>query len=63
MKYRVLIIEDDKGIAEAMEQSLAGWSMDSRTVRDFHAVLEEFASYEPHLVLIDIGLPFMDGYH
>lgn len=63
MKYKILIIEDDKGIAEAIEQSLKGWDMESHTIRDFHGVLDEFLSYEPHLVLIDIGLPFMDGYH
>lgn len=63
MKYKILIIEDDKGIAEAIGQSLTGWGMESRRVKDFHSVLEAFAVYEPHLVLIDIGLPFMDGYH
>ena len=61
--YRLLIIEDDKGIAEAIEHSLATWDMQGQTVRNFHSIMEEFARIEPHLVLIDIGLPFMDGYH
>lgn len=63
MNYRILIIEDDKGIAEAIEHSLANWDMQGQTVRDFHNIMEDFTRFEPHLVLIDIGLPFMDGYH
>lgn len=63
MSYRILIIEDDKGISESIVQSLAGWDMQGRAVEDFRSVMEEFARFEPHLVLIDIGLPFMDGYH
>ena len=63
MSYRILIIEDDKGISESIVQSLAGWDMQGRAVEDFRSVVEEFARFEPHLILIDIGLPFMDGYH
>lgn len=63
MNYRILIIEDDKGIAESIAASLAGWNMDSCIARNFHDVMPAFAEYQPHLVLIDIGLPFMDGYH
>ncbi len=63
MKYKILIIEDDKGIAGAIEESLSSWGMQSVCVGDFRAVMEDFARFDPHLVLIDIGLPFMDGYH
>lgn len=63
MNYKIMIIEDDKGIAEAIEQSLATWDMQGQTVRNFRSIMEEFARLEPHLVLIDIGLPFKDGYH
>ena len=63
MKYKILIIEDDKGIAEAIEQSLTNWDMQGQTVSNFRGIMEEFTRLEPHLVLIDIGLPFKDGYH
>ena len=63
MKYKILIIEDDKGIAEAIAASLAGWNMEPYIVSDFHDVMGQYAAQQPHLVLIDIGLPFMDGYH
>ena len=63
MSYRILIIEDDKRIAEAIASNMADWDMDPYIVSDFHDVMAEFAAQQPHLVLIDIGLPFMDGYH
>ena len=63
MTYRILIVEDDKGIAEALENCLAAWGMEARSVQDFCRVMAEFAAFAPHLVLMDITLPFMGGYH
>jgi len=63
MNYKVFIIEDDKGIAGAISNCIALWDMESCISRDFHNIMPEFAKYDPHLVLLDIGLPFMDGYH
>lgn len=61
--YKVLIVEDDKGIAESVESLISNWGMQASTVKDFRNVMAEFAAYQPHLVLLDIGLPFMNGYH
>ncbi len=61
--YRILIAEDDTGIARAILRQIKSWGMDARAVRDFKHVTAEFAEYQPHLVLLDISLPFMDGYH
>lgn len=61
--WRILIVEDDRGIAEAVREQVQRWEMDARCVRDFRDVSGEFARYEPHLVLMDISLPFFDGYH
>ena len=63
MKYRVLIVEDDRGIAEAIREQAAMWELDARCVRDFRQVMEEFSEFDPHLVLLDISLPFFNGYH
>lgn len=63
MEYRIFIIEDNRGIADAVSDCVAGWGMESRSVADFRSIMPEFARYQPHLVLIDIGLPYMDGYH
>lgn len=61
--YRVLIIEDDEGIATAIAEQMKMWNLDSRCVRDFQHVMSEFSEYNPHLILLDISLPFFNGYH
>lgn len=61
--YRIFIVEDDAGIAEGVCDVIRAWGMEPRCVRDFRDVLGEFAAFSPHLVLMDIGLPFMNGYH
>ena len=61
--YRILIVADDRGIAEAIRAQAEVWQLEARIVEDFRAVMSEFAAYAPHLVLLDISLPFMSGYH
>lgn len=61
--YRIFIVEDDEGIARGVSQLITSWGMEAVPVRDFQNVAGEFAACNPHLVLMDIGLPFMNGYH
>lgn len=61
--YRILIVEDDAGIAEAIRTQMEMWGWDARCVWSFRNVMEEFADHDPQLVLLDITLPFFDGYH
>ncbi|MBR6770207.1 MAG: response regulator transcription factor [Lachnospiraceae bacterium] len=61
--YRLLIIEDDFGIAEAIKEQAEMWDLQVSCVQNFRKVMEEFAEYNPHLVLLDISLPFFNGYH
>lgn len=61
--YRILIVEDDRGIAQAVKERTGMWGLQAECVRDFRNVMAEFAQYDPHLVLLDIGLPFFNGYH
>lgn len=61
--YRIFIVEDDEGIARGVAQLVNAWEMEAVTVRDFRNVSGEFAACNPQLVLMDIGLPFMNGYH
>ena len=61
--YRILLVEDDAGIAEAVAAALEKWGLQTRTVTDFQHVLAEFSAYDPQLVLLDISLPFFNGYH
>ena len=61
--YRIMIVEDDEGIARGVSQLITAWGMEAVVVRNFQNVAGEFAKTNPQLVLMDIGLPFMNGYH
>lgn len=61
--YKVFLVEDDKTIAEAITQHLNKWGYETKIVNDFQRVLEEFLAFEPQIVLLDIGLPYFNGYH
>ena len=61
--YRILIVEDDRGIAAAIKAQAEMWSLEAVCAEDFRDVLGEFARVQPHLVLLDITLPFFNGYH
>ena len=61
--YKILLVEDDPTITEVLERQLAKWGYEASHVTDFQHVLETFVQQAPHLVLLDISLPFYDGYH
>ena len=61
--YRILIVEDDRGIAEAIIKQSAMWGLEAESIRNFRNIMPEFAEFDPHLVLLDISLPFFNGYH
>lgn len=61
--YRILIVEDDRGIAEGIAQSAQMWGFTPRCVQNFRDVMAEFVDFDPHLVLLDITLPFWGGFH
>lgn len=61
--YRLMIIEDDKGIAEAIKEQAELWDLEVSCVKNFRNVMAEFAAFDPQIVLLDIGLPFFDGYY
>lgn len=61
--YRLMIVEDDRGIAEAIKEQAEQWNLQVHISENFRAIVPEFADFQPHLVLLDISLPFFDGYH
>ena len=61
--YRLLIVEDDRGIAECVREQAEAWDITAHIVTDFHGVMAEFSRFDPHIVLLDISLPFFNGYH
>ena len=61
--YRILIVEDDPGIAEAVARQAALWELEAPSVKDVRHVLGELRDFAPHRVELDISLPFFNGYH
>lgn len=61
--YRLLIIEDDQGIAQAIQEQAKMWDLQVHCVQNFRNIMPEFATFDAHIVLLDIGLPFFNGYH
>ena len=61
--YRIFIVEDDAAIAAALQKHLTTWGFDVRCAEDFRNVLAECTAFDPQLVLLDITLPFYNGYH
>lgn len=61
--YRIFLVEDDETIARLIKKHLEKWEYEVSTVQDFGNVLVEFVACDPQLVLLDIRLPFYNGYH
>lgn len=61
--YRILIVEDDLTIAKALQNHLQKWDYQVRCIEDFKHVMEEYVSFDPQLILLDIALPFFNGFH
>ena len=61
--YKIFLVADDEAIAAAIARHITSWGWEARRAGDLTRVLEEFAAFAPHLVLLDIGLPYRNGYH
>ena len=61
--YKLLIVEDDGGISEEIRRQAESWGLKAKCASNFRDVMAEFAAFDPQLVLMDIALPFYDGYH
>ena len=61
--YKIFMVEDDEIIARRIREHLQAWNYDVCCVEDFSNVVAEFVRFDPQLVLMDITLPFFNGYH
>lgn len=61
--YRIYMVEDDSGIFEVVKSRGEKYELQFFGVKNFRNILEEFSDIEPHLIIMDIGLPSFDGYH
>ena len=62
-KWKIFWVEDDKVIAEEIERHLNFWNYEIKIAEDFQNIFDDFKSFHPDLVLMDVTLPFYNGYH
>ncbi|MCO4328620.1 response regulator transcription factor [Staphylococcus hyicus] len=60
---KIMIVEDDFTIAESLVKELQKWNHESVNVQDYYHITEKFQTLQPHLVLLDINLPHLNGFH
>ncbi|WP_105107083.1 response regulator transcription factor [Streptococcus suis] len=60
---RIFLVEDDKTISQLVAKNLINWGYQVQEVKDFQMVLDQIRDFQPHLILLDIGLPFFNGYY
>ena len=58
---KILIVEDDENIFEMLKRELLLWNYEVKGISNFNQIVEEFIEYQPHLVLMDIMLPYNNG--
>lgn len=63
MTYKILLVEDDAVIRRAIAAHIRSWGYEAVEVEDFEQVMGIFTREEPHLVLLDVSLPFFNGFH
>lgn len=61
--YKVFLAEDDDGIAAAITKRLVDWEFEVYRAENYRDILSEFVDFQPHIVLLDISLPFYNGFH
>lgn len=61
--YRILIVEDDSTIAKMIKKHLISWGYEAVCSENFQNITEDFLSFNPQLVLLDLSLPFYNGFH
>lgn len=61
--YKILMIEDDFTIADSVCSHLKRWGFETKYAEDFRNVIPIFREFEPDLILLDINLPYFNGFH
>ncbi|HDR8072599.1 TPA: response regulator transcription factor [Bacillus cereus] len=61
--YQIMIVEDDEKIAKLLKIHIDKYGYKGVVTKDFEHILNIFQDIQPHLVLLDINLPYFDGYY
>src|SRR5690625_3906737 len=60
---KILIVEDDPKLANYLQEAVTKYGYDAKKVEDFSKIAEISLKYDPHLILLDINLPYFDGFY
>ena len=60
---KIFVVEDDKSLVKMMENQLSRYAYQTFVPENFAAVLDEFLMIQPDLVLLDVNLPYYDGFY
>lgn len=61
--YKIMIVEDDDKIRKILLENVIKWGFEGAAVEEFSDIFSEFSRYSPHLILMDINLPYFDGFY
>ncbi len=59
---RVLVVDDNRDTADSLAWIIRAWGHDARAVYDGPGAVGEATSWLPGVILLDLGMPTMDGY-
>jgi CheY-like chemotaxis protein len=59
---RVLIVDDNRDTADSYATLISLWGHETRKAYDGESVLQQALAFHPHVIMLDIGLPKVDGY-
>ena len=60
---KIFLVEDDKTISQLVAKNLTNWGYQVQEVKDFQRILKQVDDFQPHLIILDISLPFFNGYY
>lgn len=61
--YKILLVEDDEIISKSIKRHLENWNFEVITARDFKDITNEFTECNAQIILLDLILPFYDGFY
>ncbi|WP_105614243.1 response regulator transcription factor [Vallitalea okinawensis] len=61
--YKILLVEDDEKLCDKLAKHLIRWGYEVIKIKNFEKIMDEFIQINPHLVLMDINLPYFDGFY
>lgn len=61
--YKIAVIEDDQALSNTISDKLRKYGYIIENTIYFHNIIDDILLQQPHLILLDINLPYYDGYH